>query len=146
MRVPRGTTVLVADGGKMLLLENRGEAFNLRLEVIEQQAQNVPPDRELGTDRPGRSHSSVGPGRSAMQETDFHEQAEDRFLAEVAGFLGVHSRINGNNVVVIAPPRTLDRLRQHYPNGTAARVLAAIPNDRTGPPGTGIPRQVPCLM
>src|SRR3546814_3761310 len=90
----------------MLLLENRGEAFNLRLEVIEQQAQNVPPDRELGTDRPGRSHSSVGPGRSAMQETDFHEQAEDRFIAEVAGFLGDHSRINGNNVVVIAPPRS----------------------------------------
>src|SRR3546814_21188607 len=89
MRVPRGTTVLVADGGKMLLLENRGEAFNLRLEVIEQQAQNVPPDRELGTDRHGRSHSSVGPGRSAMQETDFHEQAEDRCIAEVEGFLGV---------------------------------------------------------
>ncbi|API60337.1 hypothetical protein BSL82_14430 [Tardibacter chloracetimidivorans] len=140
MRVPRGTTVLVADGGKMLLLENRGEAFNLRLEVIEQQAQNIPPDRELGTDRPGRSHSSVGPGRSAMQETDFHEQAEDRFIAEVAGFLGDHSRINGNNVVVIAPPRTLGRLRQHYPNGTADRVIAEIPKDLTGHPVNDIAR------
>src|SRR3546814_13012875 len=109
-----------------------GEAFNLRLEVIEQQAQNVPPDRELGTDRPGRSHSSVGPGRSAMQETDFHEQAEDRFIAEVAGFLGDHSRINGNNVVVIAPPRTLGRLRPHSPNGTAQHVIPEIRKDLTG--------------
>src|SRR3546814_1482000 len=66
-----------------------------------------------------------------MQETDFHEQAEDRFIAEVAGFLGDHSRINGNNVVVIAPPRTLGRLRQHYPNGTADRVIAEIPKDLT---------------
>src|SRR3546814_13818723 len=87
-----------------------------------------------------RSHSSVGPGRSAMQETNFHEQAEDRFIAEVAGFLGDHSRINGNNVVVIAPPRTLGRLRQHYPNGTADRVIAEIPKDLTGHPVNDIAR------
>src|SRR3546814_13686817 len=76
----------------------------------------------------------------SMQETDFHEQAEDRFIAEVAGFLGDHSRINGNNVVVISPPRTLGRLRQHYPNGPAARVIAEIPNALTGHPLTDIPR------
>src|SRR3546814_15176894 len=75
-----------------------------------------------------------------MQETDFHEQAEDRFIAEVAGFLGDHSRINGNNVVVIAPPRTLGRLRQHYPNGTADRVIAEIPKDLTGHPVNDIAR------
>src|SRR3546814_12014121 len=49
MRVPRGPTVLVADGGKMLLLENRGAVFNLRTEVIEQQATNIPTDRRMGT-------------------------------------------------------------------------------------------------
>src|SRR3546814_17267292 len=114
MRVPRGTTVLVADGGKMLLLENRGEAFNLRLEVIEQQAQNVPPDRELGTDRPGRRHSSAGPGRSAMQENDFNEQAEDRFLDAIAGSPGAPSRTNRHHVVVLAPPTTRARQRQQY--------------------------------
>src|SRR3546814_17393458 len=77
-----------------------------------------------------------------MQETDFHEQAEDRFIAEVAGFLGDHSRINGNNVVVIAPPRTLGRLRQHYPHGTADRVIAEIPKDLTGHPVNDIARLI----
>src|SRR3546814_15985887 len=85
MRVPIGTMVLAVDGSKMLLLENRGEAFSPRLEVIEQQEQDIPPDRDLSTDRPGRSSSSVGSARSAMEETDFHEPAEDRFIAEEIG-------------------------------------------------------------
>lgn len=140
MRIPNGTAVLVADGGKMLLLENRGEAFSPRLEVIEQQVQDLPPDRELSTDRPGRSHSRIGPGRSAMQETDFHDQAEDRFVADVASYLGGHSRTNGADVVVIAPPRTLGRLRHYYPNGTVDRVIAEIPKDLTGHPVNDIAR------
>ena len=37
---------------------------------------------EIGTDEPGRSFSSVGHGRSAMEQADWHDQDEQRFLAE----------------------------------------------------------------
>lgn len=139
MRVPNGTTVLVADGSKMLLLENRGAAFSPRLEVIDQRAQDIPPDRELSADRPGRGHSGVGLGRGAMQETDFHEQAEDRFAAEVAGHLNDYGK---NGIIVVAPPRTLGRLRQHYQNDTAGRLIAEIPKDLTGHPVGDIARLI----
>src|SRR3546814_3480940 len=118
MRVPIVKIVLAVDGSKIRLLENRGEAFSPRLEVIEQQEQDIPPDRDLSTDRPGRSSSSVGSARSAMEETDFHEQAEDRFIAEVGARLNELSRSTSDNggMIVIAAPRTLGKLRQHYQN------------------------------
>src|SRR3546814_16549215 len=123
MRVPIGTMVLAVDGSKMLLLENRGEAFSPRLEVIEQQEQDVPPDRDLSTDRPGRSHSSVGPGRSAMEETDFHEQAEDRFIAEGGARLNELSRSTSDNggTRVLASPGTPGKLRTHNKNSQGGK-------------------------
>lgn len=142
MRVPNGTTVLVADGGRMLLLENRGEAFNPQLQVVRQLDQDVPPDREIKSDRAGRSHSSAGTARSAMEETDFHRQAEERFAAEVAGYLKERCESAGNGVIVIAPPRTLGELRRHYKNGMADRVMAEIPKDLTGHTVTEIARLI----
>ena len=142
MRVPNGTTVLVADGGRMLLLENRGEAFSPRLEVVGQMGQNVPPDREIGTDRPGRSASSVGTARSAMEETDFHRQAEERFAVEIAAQLKESCDAGSGDVIVIAPPRTLGELRRHYKNGMAERVIAEIAKDLTGHPVPAIARLI----
>lgn len=139
MRVPNGTTVLVADGSKMLLLENRGEAFNPRLEVIGQSEHDNLPDRELSADRPGRTQSRFGPGRSAMQETDFHQLAEDRFAAEVAEQINEHSRnMDGSGIIVIASPRTLGKLRRHYQPDVEARLIAEIGKDLTGHPVSDI--------
>lgn len=144
MRVPNGTTVLVADGSKMLILENRGEAFSPKLEVVSQSEQDLLPDRDIGTDRPGRSHTSVGPGRSALQETDFHRQAEDRFAMEAAGQLIERSRIaaNGSGIIVIAPPRTLGKLRQHYQGEVESKLIAEIAKDMTGHPVNDIARLI----
>lgn len=143
MRIPNGTTVLVADGSKMLLLENRGEAFDPKLHVIAQHSQTNLPAHELSTDRPGRAFASVGSGRSAMQETDLHEQAEDRFAVEVAERLREHSRkLNGAGVIVVAPPRTLGKLRQHYQGDLQNLVIAEIAKDLTGHPVNDIARLV----
>ena len=143
MRVPNGTTVLVADGSKMLILENRGEAFSPKLEVVSQSEQDLLPDRDIGTDGPGRSHSSVGRGRSALQETDFHRQAEDRFAMEAAGQLNERCRAaNGSGIIVIAPPRTLGKLRQHYQGEVADKLIAEIAKDLTGHPVNDIARLI----
>lgn len=143
MRVPNGTTVLVADGSKMLLLENRGEAFDPKLHVIEQLTQTNLSAHELSTDRPGRAFASIGSGRSAMEETDQHELAEDRFAIEVAERLREHSRkLNGAGVIVIAPPRTLGKLRQHYQGDLQNLVVAEIAKDLTGHPVNDIARLI----
>jgi len=144
MRVPNGAKVIVIDGNKMLLMENRGEAFEPRLEVLDEQRQDNPADREQATDRPGRAFSSVGSGRSAYQETDFHEQAEDNFAAEAAEQINRLSRDGGQGgIVVVASPRTLGRLRQHYAPDVSRCLLAEINKDLTGHPVPEIER---CLM
>ena len=47
----------------------------------------MPRTRELGTDKPGRAFSSAGSGRSAVAQTDWHDQEEQKFLAKLAARL-----------------------------------------------------------
>ena len=53
-------------------------APNLKTKEVYEQADAK--THEQGTDAPGRSINSVDSGRSAMEQTDWHEQAEQRFL------------------------------------------------------------------
>ena len=71
IQIPHDAIVFVGDGRKALFLRNEGdEKFpNLKTESVFLDDHN-PPTHEQGTDRPGRSHSSVGPGRSAVETTD----------------------------------------------------------------------------
>lgn len=141
MRVPRNSVVMVADGRKMLLLRNAGDALAPRLEVMDAQEQASRPDRELKTDAPGRSHSSNGAARSAMEETDFHQQEEDRFAADAAALLKRHA-LQGDydDLIIIAPPRTLGTLRKHYHKEVSDRLTAELAKDLTGHPTDAIER------
>ena len=94
MRVPYNSVVLVADGRKMLLLRNAGDAADPRLEVVNACEQPDLPDREMKTDAPGRAISGFGSARSAFEETDFHQQEEDRFAADTAAMLSRHASEN----------------------------------------------------
>jgi protein required for attachment to host cells len=80
MKIAAGTWIVVCDGAKALVLENAGdEKFpNLRTrEVFEEPHAST---HAQGTDAPGRAQSSTGPGRSAVGQTDWHDQEERRFL------------------------------------------------------------------
>jgi protein required for attachment to host cells len=100
-----------------------------------------PRDREHKSDAPGRSFSSVGHGRSAYSEVDFHALEESRFAAEAADLLRKRALSNDfERLIVIAPPKTLGELRKHYHKEVANRVAAEIPKDLTGHPVTEIER------
>ena len=60
----------VCDGKKALVLENAGDEKFLNLKTREVYEHADPKTSELGTDAPGRSFSSVGHGRSAVEQTD----------------------------------------------------------------------------
>jgi protein required for attachment to host cells len=86
--------------------------------------------RELGTDAPGRAFSSVGAGRSAVEQTDWHAQEEDRFLRKLAERLDAAiSAGQAQALILIAPPRALGVLRQTYSHGLRAAVRAEIDKD-----------------
>lgn len=132
MRVPHGTWVLVTDGSKALFLRNEGDARFPDLQFVAKWEQTVPPDRELKSSGPGHAFSSFegGSRRSAYEETNFHDQAEIEFTGRVAEFLGEQARLNAiEQLIIIAPSRTLGRLRKHVSRSVSERVTAEIAKD-----------------
>ena len=133
MNLANNTLVLVADGHKMLFLRNQGDAAKIDLRVEAHREQDNPPNRDQASAAPGRSFASVGSRRSAMEESDFHQIAEDRFAAEAADLLRVRA-LSGDfeRLVVVAPPSTLGELRKHYHKEVASRIIDEINKDLTG--------------
>lgn len=135
MQLPHKSFVVVADGRKMLFFRNEGDEAHPNLVVERVREQDNPPDREQSTDAPGRSFSSVGNGRSAYEETDFHQLEEDRFAAETADLLKRRALNNDYDALfVVAPPRTLGELRKHYHKEVSGRLVGELDKDLTGHP------------
>lgn len=135
MRIPHDALVLVADGRKSLFLRNKGDAEALNLVVEDQHAHADLKDGEMKSDAPGRSFSSVGSRRSAIEEPDYHQIEEDRFAADTAALLSKRAHANGfEQLIIVAPPRTLGELRQHYDKAVAAKIVAEIDKDLVNHP------------
>lgn len=132
MQVPHKAFVVVADGRKMLFLRNEGDADYPNLQVERKREQDNPSNGEQTTDAPGRSFSSMGAGRSAYEETDFHQLEEDRFAAETAELLKKRALENDfESLIIVAPPRTLGELRKNYHKEVAQRLTGEIDKDLT---------------
>lgn len=144
--VPWKSWVIVCDGAKALILRNDGDAEILNLTVVEALDQPAEPDRELSTDRPGRAHSSTGSGSSAMEETDFHEQAEGDFLKGIAGMLNerVYSKAI-ERYILIAPPRALGILRPSLNPGAIQAMQAEVQKDLVKMPVPDIEKHLAAL-
>jgi protein required for attachment to host cells len=128
--IHQGEWVVVCDGAKALVLENTGDAKFPSLKMRETYEQKDLPTHELGSDRPGRTHSSVGHGRSAVAQTDLHDQAEQAFLHRLAERLDVAVTTGQvKSLILVAPPRALGVLRQAYPHALRAAVRSEMDKD-----------------
>lgn len=135
IKIPRNAFVFVGDGRKALFLRNDGdEKFpNLRTEQVF--TDDNPVTHEQGTDRPGRSFSSVGPGRSSVEQPDWHDLEEHRFAREIAAVLEkVIRERNIEALVVVAPPRTLADLRAAFHADVKKKIIAEVDKDLTRHP------------
>ncbi|MFA6266706.1 MAG: host attachment family protein [Pseudolabrys sp.] len=130
LSIHQGDWVVVCDGAKALILENVGDAKFPNLKTRDVFEHKALATHELGTDAPGRSHSSVGPGRSAVGQTDWHTQEEDIFLVDLASKLDAAvSAHQVKSLIVVAAPRALGVLRQAYGHGLRAAVRAEVDKD-----------------
>jgi protein required for attachment to host cells len=149
MQIRHNAHVLVADGRKLLFFRNEGDAEYPKLEVQSQREEQNPKDSDQGTDQPGRTFSgaqggdprsgglgaTVGAGRSAYSETDFHQLQEDRFAHEAADMLKKKALANEfEQLIVVAPPKTLGELRKHYHKEVETRIAGEIAKDLTNMP------------
>ncbi|MCY1242464.1 Protein required for attachment to host cell [compost metagenome] len=84
----------------------------------------------LGSGRGGRVYQSVGNARSKVEQTDWHEQAEERFIDNIANKMSALARDKDiNNLVLVAPPRALGRLRKQLAPHVQSLVSAELAKD-----------------
>ncbi len=130
IRIDRGAWVVVCDGTKALVLENVGSPTAPALKTLEVHDQVDPKTSQQGTDAPGRAFNSVSPARSAMDQTDWHAQAEFRFLADIARRLEAAVTAGATRaLVLIAPPRALGMIRRCYSDRVLGALRAEIDRD-----------------
>jgi protein required for attachment to host cells len=135
MPLPHNALVLVADGRKMLFFRNHGDENQIDLRTEAHEARNELKDRDIKTDAPGTVKQSAGYGRSTYEETDFHQQEEDRWIKDAADELKARVlRGDFEALAIVAPPKALGVLKKCLHKEVAKRVVCTINKEMSGRP------------
>lgn len=135
MNIPNDALVVVGDGRKVLFLRNHGTPAELRLTIEKKFEQDNPPTRELVTDRPGRKPGTDGISKSAIEETDQHQRAEQLFAARLAERLYEMGHADEfRALVVVAPPEVLGDLRAALHPEVSQRLVGEVAKDLVSHP------------
>lgn len=126
-QIDNGTWVLVADSEKALFLRNITDGENPNLEVIRKEEHENPSDLEQSANRPGRM-ADVGHGqRSALDDTDWHELAKERFASELADMLYERAHKGAfDKIVLCLPPQAIGRLRDELHKEVQDKVVGEV--------------------
>jgi len=143
IKVKAGDWVVVCDGRKALILENIGDEVFPNLHTKEIREHTETRTSAQGSDAPGRVHQSVGPARSAIAQTDWHDQEERAFLTALASRL--HAALckgEARALIVVAAPRALGMLRDLYSPTVRKAVRAELGKDLVKLPVHEIEKQL----
>lgn len=128
----QGTWVLVADSEKALFLENTTDAQNPNLQVRRKEEQENPADREQSANRPGRFNDGPSVHRSAVDDTDWHQLAKERFAADLADRLyKMAHKGKFERLVLVAAPEVLGELRKNLHKEVADCVVGEVAKNLT---------------
>lgn len=111
MQLPHHATIVVTDGQKLRLFRNTGDEQQLKL--LELPSPDV--------------HGTAGAGQH--QDKDRHETSYGMAVAKWLNHEIATSSIQ--QVLIIAPPRALGELRQHYGNPLREKLLGELPKEHT---------------
>jgi protein required for attachment to host cells len=143
LKIDHGAWIVVCDGAKALVLENAGNRKTPSLKTREVYEHDDLKTHELGTDKPGRSFSSVGNGHSAMEQTDWHDREEQRFLAQLAARLDKAVLCGETpSLIVVAPPRAIGVLRKAFSSHVRQAIRAEVEKDYVKMPVDEITRHL----
>lgn len=148
MLTPKKTTwVVIADGARARILANAGPNTGLVPVPGTARSQPTPKTSDLGSDKPGRSFSSVGDSRSAVDNSDWHAFEKQKFAHEIAGLLDAACTAGDfDALVVVAPPETLGELRHSLHAATRAKVTGELAKDLTKHALADLPGHLDGLM
>ncbi|WP_369723159.1 MULTISPECIES: host attachment protein [unclassified Bradyrhizobium] len=143
MRIDKGDWLIVCDGRKALILENLGDEMFPNLHTREVHEQANPATAAQGTDAPGRLHAAVGGARSALEQTDWHDEAERAFLRGLAGRLDIAlSSGETSALTMVASPRALGMIRMDYSDAVRKALRGEVGKDLVKLPVYEIEKQL----
>jgi protein required for attachment to host cells len=107
------TWILLADGAHARVHMNIGVGKGLEPVPDGTFDEPILPNRDMGTDKPGRTYDSSGKGRHSLQaKKDPHSQAKVNFARQLATFLDTgHADGRFDRLILVAPPEMLGDLR-----------------------------------
>jgi len=128
--IRHGEWVVVCDGAKALVLKNDGDIRAPNLKTVQVFEQKDLATHVIGTDAPGRTFNSVGSARSAVEQTDWHDQAERAFLTQLAQHLE-EALASGKtkSLIIVASPRALGMIRPAYSQAVTGAVRIEVDKD-----------------
>jgi protein required for attachment to host cells len=130
---PTRTWVLIADGARARVLENDGPGRGLTAVEGLIFSSDHSATHDLVLDRQGRSFSSQGHGRSAIEpHSDPHRDLKTKFAHHLADVLsrgleqGSYDRL-----VIVATPVTLGDLRAAMTDPVRSKIIGELAQDLT---------------
>jgi protein required for attachment to host cells len=138
------TWIVIADGAHARVLEHSDDSP--KLEAVEGMAFDVdlPPTREILSDRPGRTFDSKGSARHAKAgRSDPHRELKRGLAKKLAGALEESlAKKRYEHLVLVAPPATLGDLREALTKGVLVRVAAEVAQDLVKTPKSQLLRHL----
>jgi protein required for attachment to host cells len=126
--------ILVANRSGARLFESAapGEGLRLLRDIAHPEGRLT--NHDIGSDRPGRSFDSHGPGRHAMgKEHDETEQMAIRFAKQLSLLLDEgRAQHQFAKLILVAEPRFLGHVRKALSRETSALVSASLDKDLPG--------------
>ena len=126
------TWILAADGNQARLLKGvnflKDDPQSPEQEVFQLETKRV---QDIMADKPGRSRSSNGQGRSAMEySSDPVREEQQKFTAEIAGKIDTYAQQGAfDRLVLCAAPQTLGDLRSMLSSTSREKTTAEISKD-----------------
>jgi protein required for attachment to host cells len=135
LKIGSADWVVVCDGRKALILENKGDEQYPNLRMHEVRDHDDAPTHSQGADVPGRVHQSLNAARSSIEQTDWHDIAERHFLLELVHHLdSVLTSHLVKRFILVASPRALGMLRSAYSPALRHAISMEIDKDWVGLP------------
>jgi protein required for attachment to host cells len=130
------TWILIADGVRARIVLNDGPGRGVKPGPNKEFEGVNAPNREIVSDKPGRTFDSAGQGRHSKEpRTDPHEHEQCAFHHRIAAYLDSAAKSGEfDRLVVVAPPKALGSLRSELTAPTRAKVVGELNKDLTHVP------------
>jgi protein required for attachment to host cells len=128
--------VLVANSGQARILEMQRKPYEFhQVSELVSETQHLT-NKEIVSDASGRVYRAQGPGTHSMKpRSDPHENAEEQFSRGLAHKMQKAAELGRfDQLLLVADPKTLGRLRQHMNKSTGSRVADEVSLDLVGLP------------